>query len=103
ETHVLDVGARGPGRCRHVRVDDGELVALVLQEPEVGVDLKLEPVRRLGRVPARLGAVSDTVAQDEQAAAFVRELPSGVVGERLPYGRWHYHHNLLSSISSPCQ
>src|SRR3954447_16746317 len=103
EADVLDVGARGPRRGRDVGVDDRELVALVLEEPEVGIDLQLEAVRRLGCVAARLVAVGDAVAQDEQAAALIRQLPSRVLGERLAHGRRHYHHSLLSSISSPCQ
>ena len=84
-------------------MDDGELVALVLEEPEVWIDFQLEAVRRLGCVPAGLVAVGDAVAQDEQAAALVRQLPSRVLGERLAHGRRHYHHSLLSSISLPSQ
>ena len=76
-------------------MDDGELVALVLEEPELGIDLELEAVRRLGGVAAPLVAVGDAVAQDEQAAALVRQLPPRVLGERLAHGRRHYHHSLL--------
>ena len=61
-------------------MDDRELVALVLEEPEIGIDLELEPVRGLGGVAARLVAVGDAVAQDEQAAALVRQLPPRVLG-----------------------
>src|SRR5262245_52272483 len=86
-----------------MRVDDRELPALVLEEPEVGIDLQLEAVRRLGGVASGLVPVGDSVAQHEQAAALVGELPSCVLSQRLAHGRGHYHHSLLSSISSPCQ
>src|SRR5215470_5374334 len=103
EPYVLDVGARGTWWCRDVRVDDRKLVALVLEEPQVRIDLQLEAVRRLGGVAAGLVAIGDSVAQHEQAAALVRQLLPRVVGQRLAHGRRHYHHSLLSSISSPCQ
>src|SRR5512142_3200495 len=86
EPHVLDVGARGPRWRRDVRMDDRELVALVLEEPEIGVDLQLEAVRRTGGVAAGLVALGDSVAHHEQAAALVRQLPAGVLGERLAHG-----------------
>src|SRR5262249_28186681 len=82
---------------------DRELVALVLEEPELRVDLELEAVRRVCGVAARLVAVGNAVAEDEQAAALVRQLLSRVLGECLTDRRRHYHHSLLSSISSPCQ
>src|SRR5215469_2072658 len=84
-------------------MDDCELVTLVLEEPEVGVDLELETVGRLCCVAGGLVAVGDPVAQHEQPAALVRQLPLRVLGERLADRRRDYHHSLLSSISSPCQ
>src|SRR5690348_8277122 len=103
EADVLHVGARRARRRRHVGVDDRELVPLVLEKPELGIDLELEAIRRVGAVAARLVAVGDAVAQDEQAAALVRQLPSRVLGQCLAHGLRDYHHSLLSSISSPCQ
>src|SRR5438132_260726 len=54
EADVLDVRARRPGRVGGVRVEDGELVAVVLEEPDLRVGLELEPVRRACGVPPAL-------------------------------------------------
>ena len=53
EADVLDVRPRGTRRRREVRVEDGELVALVLEEPVLRVGLELEAVRAGGRVGGR--------------------------------------------------
>ena len=55
-----------------MRVDDGERVALVLDEPQLRVDLHLEAVRRRERVAPGLEALGDAVAQEEQPARLVR-------------------------------
>src|SRR5438445_6417917 len=86
-----------------MRVDDGERVALVLDEPQLGVDLHLEAVRRREGVAPRLEALGDAVAQEEQAARLVRQLRAGMCGECLPHFRRDHHHSFASSISSPCQ
>ena len=64
-----------------MRVEDGELVALVLEEPELGVDLELEAVRRCGRVVAALVALRDAVAEDDEATRLVRVLSSRMLDE----------------------
>jgi len=43
-------------------VEDRQLVALVLEEPESRIHLQLEAVRRLGGVAARLVTVGDAIA-----------------------------------------
>src|SRR5579871_2388976 len=86
-----------------MRVDDRERVALVLDEPQLGVDLHLEAVRRGERVAPRLEPLRDAVAQEEQTAHLVRQLRARVGGERLAHLGRHYHHSLSSSISPPCQ
>ena len=54
----------GRARRREVRVEDGELVAVVLREPDLGiVELQLEPIRRGGRVPAGRVALRASVAR----------------------------------------
>src|SRR5438477_600857 len=54
EADVLYVGARRARGRGEMRVEDGELVAVVLEEPELRVHVQLEPVRRRGGVPATL-------------------------------------------------
>ena len=66
---VLHVGA---GRTRwggDVRVEDGQVEALVLGEPHLGVDLELEPVRRGGGVAPGLVALGPAVAEETNPQA----------------------------------
>src|SRR5262249_19953787 len=77
--------------------------ALVLEEPELWIDLELEAVRRLGAVAAPLVSLGDPVPKDEQAAALVGQFLAPVGRDRLAHRGRDYHHSLLSSISSPCQ
>jgi hypothetical protein len=46
-------------------VDDRELVAVVLEEPELRIDLELEPIRRRSGVAARFVPLGDPVAENE--------------------------------------
>jgi hypothetical protein len=45
QSDALDVGARGLRRRGGMGVEDGELVPLVLQEPELRIDVELEAIR----------------------------------------------------------
>jgi hypothetical protein len=79
EPCVLDVCPRRSRRRSPVRVKDGELVAVVLQEPDLRRDLQAKPVRgRLG-VTAPLVPDGLTVAQDDQPTGLVRCLRSRVL------------------------
>ena len=62
-----------------MRVEDGDLVALVLEEPRLGVDLEVEAVRALGGVPAADVALGTTVPEKDDPAALVRGLGLGVL------------------------
>ena len=84
-------------------MEDGELVALVFEEPHRRVDLELVPVRRRQRVPAADVAVGDAVPEDEYAAALVGRLVGGVRVQLGPYGGRDHHQSTASSISSPLQ
>ena len=57
QADVLDVGAgrpgAGSGASSWVRVDDRELVPVVLEEPDLGVGLELEAVRKAATVRPR--------------------------------------------------
>ena len=53
-------------------MDDRELVAVVLEEPELGLDLELEAVGGRGGVVARLVSLGDAVADDETEFYFKR-------------------------------
>jgi hypothetical protein len=68
-------------------VEDGELVALVLQEPVVGAPrFELEAVRALHPVAAGEVALGDAVAEGDEPAGFVRSLRPGVLLERVADG-----------------
>jgi len=67
-----------------MRVEDRKLVAFVLEEPDLGVDVELEAVGRGGAVTPRLIALSPAVAQDNYAAGLVRRLGLRVLLERAP-------------------
>ncbi len=72
-------------------MEDGELVALVLQEPELGVDLELEPVRRGGGVSAALVANRLSAANDDETAGLIRQLRPRVLLEGTPHVVADYH------------
>src|ERR1700722_5239150 len=57
-----------------MRVEDRQLVAVVLEEPHLGVDFELVAVGRRQLVPTPDIALGDAVAEDEQSAALVRRL-----------------------------
>src|SRR5215210_3776080 len=78
EPDVLDVRARRARWGGEVRVEDGELVAVVLQEPRLRRHVELEPIRRGGGVAAADVALGDAVAHDDEAAGLVRRLLLGV-------------------------
>src|SRR5919106_1731232 len=97
---VLDVGPRRPWRAREVGVEDGELVALVLEEPHVGIGAELEAIRTFGRVRAGHVPLREAVTQHDQAAGLVGSLRLGVLDER----RTHLggdHHQMRSSMAGP--
>src|SRR3954465_7907431 len=102
QADVRDVRPRRARLRLRVRVEDGELVALVLEE-EVGgsAGLELEAVRARERVPAREIALGDAVAESDQAAGLVRRLRLRVLLERAPHGARDYHQMVRSSSSPP--
>ena len=55
-------------------MEDGELVAVVLQEPGLRIDLELEAVGRGGHVATRHVVDGDAVLEDDDAARLVRSL-----------------------------
>jgi hypothetical protein len=79
EPRVLDVCPRGSRRGGPVRVEDGELVPVVLQEPDLRRDLQAKPVRGRLRVPAPFIPDGLTVAQDDEPTGLVRRLRSRVL------------------------
>src|SRR5689334_1038934 len=84
EPGALEVGARRPRRRARVRVEDRELVALVLEEPDLGLDLEPEPVWRRVGVAAALVADGVTVAQEDETARLVRRLLERVLFQLAP-------------------
>src|SRR5262245_17006481 len=86
-----------------MRMEDGQLVALVLEEPDGGIDVELVAVRGLEPVPAAHVPLGDVVLEDEHAAALVRRLFLRVRAQLRPDRGWDYHHSTASSISSPVQ
>src|SRR5439155_15583801 len=74
EAGQLLVGTRGARLGLGMGVEDSQLVAVVLEEPDLGVDLELVAVRRLEAVAPADVALGDPVAEDDQAAALVRRL-----------------------------
>jgi hypothetical protein len=81
EPRVLDVCPRGSRRRGPVRVKDGELVAVVLEEPDFRRDLQAEPVGGRLCVAAPLVANGLASAQDDEPAGLVRRLCSCVFQE----------------------
>src|SRR5207253_3821178 len=100
EADVLDIGPRRSRGRRRVRVEDRELVALVLEEPVLGLGLELEAVRARRGVVARDVALCDTVAQGDQATGLVRGLRLRVAAQLGPDLRRDHHQTAASSSSS---
>src|SRR5262249_25489603 len=98
EADVLHVRPRRTRRGGDVRVEDGELVAVVLEKPALGLDLELEAVRARGRVAGREGALGHAAAERDQAAGFVRLPPPRVLLARGA-DRGRDHHQTASSIA----
>src|SRR5919106_6726714 len=89
-----------------MRVEDGELVALVLEEPDLGVDLELEPVRGLRSIAAPHVLVRDSVAHQQDSTRLVGGLRLGVLRQCPPNFGGHYHQTVRSidrSTSSASQ
>src|SRR5581483_3577212 len=84
------------------RVEDGELVAVVLEEPDLRVDVELEPVRRGGAVAAGFVSLGRAVAQDDDAARFVRRLGAAVLDQRGADRVADHHQSSRSIAGSTC-
>src|SRR5205823_13695211 len=69
---------RGARRRGWMRVEEGELVAFVLQEPVLRVSTEVEAVRARGRVLAGDVALGDAVPEDDEPAGLVRRLRARV-------------------------
>ena len=65
-------------------VEDGELVALVLEEPDLGLDLEPETVGRGLRVSATLVSDRAAVAEQDETAGLVRDLLGRVALQLAP-------------------
>src|SRR5690606_15579378 len=74
EARELAVRPRWDRLGLRMGVEDGELVAVVLQEPHLRVDLELVAVGGGEPVAAADVALGPSVAEDDQAAALVRRL-----------------------------
>src|SRR6476619_3777170 len=98
EADVLDVGARRPRGRRDVRVEDRELVAVVLEEPNGGIDVQLEAVRGGRTVAAGFVAFGLAVTEDDDTAGLVRRLGPRVLLERAAH-LGSDHHQRSASIS----
>src|SRR5206468_6502551 len=98
EADVLDVGTRRPRRRRDVRVEDRELVAVVLEEPNGGIDVQLEAVGRGRTVAAGFVAFGLAVTEDDDTAGLVRRLGPRVLLERGAH-LGSDHHQRSPSIS----
>src|SRR5215831_12482280 len=101
QSDVLDVRARRACRRRDVRVEDRELVALVLRIPDLGVvELELEPIGRCRGVAARLVALGQPVPKQYEAARLVRRLSQRVLDERRAHVGGDHHQTVCSIDSS---
>src|SRR5437868_4047756 len=80
EADIRHIGLRRAWRGLGMRVEDGELKALVLEEPDLRVELERVAVRRRCRVTTGDVALGDAVAQDDDAARLVRRLRARVRG-----------------------
>src|SRR5438309_10626705 len=80
-------------------MEDGQLVARVLREPDLRiVELELEAVRRRGRVSSGLVPLGPSVTQEDEPARLVRDFFPGVLDEPGSYlGR--DHHQTVRSIA----
>src|SRR5205807_8417212 len=74
----FEIGTRGARGRGGVRVEDGELVALVLEKPGLRLDLETEPVRRGFCVASALVPPGAVRLQQAETARFVRRLLAGV-------------------------
>src|SRR5579871_6583637 len=83
-----------------MRVEDRELVALVLQEPHLRVDLELVPVGRGEAVPPAQVPLGDTVTERDHPAALVRCLLGRVLVELRSDLLRDYHQSVDSIDSS---
>ena len=80
-------------------MEDGELVAVVLSEPDLRVvELELEAVRGRRSIAAGLVVLGDAVPQQHEAARFVRSFGLGVRDEPLP-DLGGDHHQTVRSIA----
>src|SRR5947209_2491297 len=77
-------------------VEDGELVAVVLEEPQAGIGLELETVRRRGGVATALVALRDAVAHDDEPARLVRLLGARVSDELGTHLLGDHHQSVRS-------
>src|SRR5213076_883827 len=100
EADVLDIRSRRPRRRRDVRVENGKLVAVVLEEPHLGIELELEPVRRLRRVAPWLVALGAAVAEDDYPTCLVRCLCARVLLERGANALADHHQSSRSIAAS---
>src|SRR5437773_8248365 len=83
-----------------MRMEDRELDAVVLEEPDLRIDLELVAVRRLEPVAPADVALGDPVAEDDQAAALVRRLLAAVRAQLRADRLRHYHQSVRSIDSS---
>src|SRR5258708_36459936 len=77
-----------------MRVEDGQLEAVVFEEPELRIDLEFEAVRRRGAVAAALVARRDAVLEHDEAARLVRRLVTRVRLELTAHRGGSYHHSV---------
>src|SRR3989442_773489 len=88
-------------------VEDGELVAVVLREPDLRiVELELEAVRRRGLVAPGLVALRPAFKQEHHPARFVRRLSFRVRDERRAHVVRNHHQTvrpIADSMSSASQ
>src|SRR5581483_507730 len=93
EADVGEVGLRRSGRVGRVGVEDGELVAVVLEvEDEARVRCaQLEPERARGGVDAGQVALRDPAPEGEEPARLVRRFVLGVPFQLAANRRGHYH------------
>src|SRR5215211_2465170 len=77
-------------------MEDREVVPVVLEEPDLGVDLELEAVGRGGAVAAGHVALGASVAEEQQPARLVRVLRARVLLERGADLRRDHHQTVRS-------
>src|SRR5262249_54440033 len=87
-------------------VEDGELVAVVLEKPDRGIDVELEAVRRGRPVAARPVALGRPAPGPHDAAGLVRLLGPSMLFGFPANGCGHYHQSsdsISASASSGSQ